>query len=438
MTGRVPQSFTLSDVELDERAEFEAWKREKAEKARRAALQQARADPDFESEDAPDDDGQAARPAVDEAPPVKTAPRTTRRIMLHMGHFAFFRSYIEGLDIFERWDHYISQHGAVTDVRSVNSAVKQLRMDLAAVALRHARPGMARLLHFDVNKIAHLRPASEIPTLEEFAFDMGMEDFPIKEQLRSYTEQYGEQTKRQQAHARLLRKQIAALHWLEGLAAGKPGPDDAVAAWLIPELADPVTEAGVVTLRQLAERINGMGLGWSASMRAIGAGKAARVVAWMRAVAKDTQLPIGAHADIPRRQQTAAALAMVVAPATAVVPIEKFIMPPALSGRDGRFRMPAPQCMLGVDNDFDAMLEFIRSKPALPPIKIAELKEKWLRAHPGEQLPDGPLAWTMFLTTTASSYLHEVYRFLLWAVLERRKALSSIDFADEMQTAVLH
>lgn len=420
-----PGLAALSAEELAEFAEFEEWKRNKARMAAQAApaAQLLDADPDDAPEDAADGDDTAA------APLVKGETKTALRSKLHRGHFAFMRCYVEGLDIQSSWDHYMTLHGVVTDVRAVRSAVKQLRVDLAAAARRFARPGMARLLRFDVKAIAHVAPKA-LPTLEAFAMEHGLEDFPMADQLREYTEQHGSATQRQSAHARMLAKQLAALRWLEGLAAEKPAANDAVAAWLIPELATPIEAAGILSLHQLAERINGMGLGWASSIKAIGAGKAARVVSWLREVADDTGLTIGAHVDTPRRQMTAATLATVVAPASAVVPIDKFIVPPALSGQHGQYRGPADKCGISADTDFAALLEFIRAKPALAPEEVAARKAKWLRAHPGEPLPAGPLAWLEYLSGTAESYLAEIYRFTLWAILQRGKAVSSINFSD--------
>lgn len=422
MTAREP--LVLSDDELDEYEEFKRWKLQQATRA--AAQAAVDVDPDGEDDD---DTGPGAPAGADpDAITVTRAPtKTTLRTKLHIGHFAFMRSYVEGLDIRERWDHYMSQHGAVTDVRAVNSALRRLRADLAAAARRFDRHGMARLLRLDLQDIG-LAPPAVLPTLEDFAVASGLEDFPVDEQLRAYQEEYGSATKRQVARARLLARQLAALRWLEGLAVARPKADDAVGAWLIPELAEPIEAAGMVTLRQLAERINGMGMGWSASVKGIGAGKAARVVAWLREVAADTTLTIGAHAEVPRRRVEPEMLAGIVAPATAVVPPEKFIVPPALDGREGQFRRPAAQCALGVDTDLDALLAYVLSKPR--PGEMAANKAAWQRANPGQPLPDVPLAPLMFVTPTARAYFNEVYRFMLWAILERKKAVSSIDFAD--------
>ena len=95
-----------------------------------------------------------------------------------------------------------------------------------------------------------------------------------------------------------------------------------------------------------------------------------------------------------------------MAPATAVVPPDKFVVPAALSGREGRYRGPVAQCMPSVDKDFDALLECVKAKPHAG--EIAAKKAAWLAAHTGEALPSGPLAPLMFLTATATGYFTEI------------------------------
>jgi len=370
--------------------------------------------------------------AVDEDIPDPGRPaRATVRAKLHRGHFAFMRSYVEGLDLRDSWDRYLSLHGFVSDPRAVKSAVVTLRADLSAAAKRHARPGLARLLRLDVSTVSDvlLAPPAATPSLEEFAFERGLEDFSQAEQMQAYEAEFGKPTAQQTRRSQLLAKQLAALRWLEDLAAELPSPEDAVSAWLIPALATPLEEAGVLTLRALVDRINGMGKGWSTSLRAIGSGKAGRIVAWLRDLDHDPAFALGQHAEIPRRKVSPQQLAAVVAPSTGVVPIEKFVVPAALDGSQGRFRGLREQCMLRADCDREALFAFIRSKPGLSPAEIARRRDADLAAGRIEST-DGELAWIRYLTTTQRAYLDEAHRFMLWAVLERKKAASSIDFED--------
>jgi hypothetical protein len=54
-----------------------------------------------------------------------------------------------------------------------------------------------------------------------------------------------------------------------------------VSAWLNPNIALRVEAAGTFTLAQLLDRINGVGLGWPASIRGVGQAKTERVVHWL-------------------------------------------------------------------------------------------------------------------------------------------------------------
>jgi len=379
-----------------------------------------------------DEQARAADPNDWHEPNQAHPPRAAVRAKLHRGHFAFMRSYVEGLDLRDSWDRYLSLHGVVSDPRAVKSAVITLRADLSAAAKRHARPGLARLLRLDVSTVSEvlLAPPPATPSLEEFSFERGLEDFTQAEQMQAYEAEFGKPTAQQTRRTQLLAKQLAALRWLEDLAAELPSPDDAVSAWLIPSLATPLEEAGVHTLRALVDRINGMGKGWSTSLRAIGVGKASRIVAWLRDLDHDPAFALGQHAEIPRRKVSPQQLAAVVAPSTGVVPIEKFVVPATLDGSQGRYRGLREQCMLRADCDREALFAFIRSKPGLSPGEIARRRESDLAAGRIGPGPDGALTWIRYLTTTQRAYLDEAHRFMLWAVLERKKAASSIDFED--------
>lgn len=427
-----PEASPGRAAELEERLEEEAAFARLAAQ-RRAA--HALADPEEEYGD--------IAPAVASAPPSEPPPAPGRKVRarhgggrvgrhhkLHRGHFALMRGYVQGLDLGEMWDRYMAIEGAATDIRSVRRSLRLLREDLGAAAQRYAGPYLARCMaaiDVDIHSLAAVTPA-RLPSLEDFVFDRGLDGEREAEQIRLYHEAYGAPSAQQQRHALQLKHRLSALRILEQLAAEKPHADDAVAAWLRPELAEPLQAVDVQTLRQLVDRINGLGYGWAAGLQAIGATKAQRIVAWLRQPDNDIGVPVGDHALVPRSALTPEAARAIVAPATAVVPIEKFIVPPELDGRQGMFRGPKP-CMLTADTDFDAMLAYIRSKPGLPPEDIAGLRERDLArgAGPGQ---DHPLAWLRYLTKTQAGYLAEIYRFMLWSIIERKKATSSINIED--------
>ena len=76
-------------------------------------------------------------------------------------------------------------------------------------------------------------------------------------------------------------------------------------------------------------------------------------------------LQLGRHVTQPRRQLDAHALQAVVAPATAIRPLEKFLVPTALDGSQGLYRRPQAQCLLKANNDHQAILAWLRAKHGL-------------------------------------------------------------------------
>jgi site-specific recombinase XerD len=389
-------------------------------------------DEDEETDADPPTPGAAGPAEVEAAPPAPRLPadKVSRHHKLHRGHFTFLRAYVQGLDVAAMWDRYMAINGAATDLRSVRRGLRLLREDMAAAAMRFNQVEVAQLLadiEVDITKLPDVQPA-KLPTLEEFIFERGLDGEREAEQLHAYHEEYGEPSERQQIHALRMTNLIAALWKLEFKAAEKPAGADPVDAWLREEMAEPLKEAGVTTLRQLVDRVNGLGHSWAAGLRAIGAGKASRIVAWLRDPDHNIGVPIGAHALAPRDQVPAEVLRAVVAPATAVVPIDKFIVPPALDGSAGVFRGPKP-CMLTADTDFHAMLAYVRSKPGLSAAAIADLQERE-RAAGAEPGPAAPLAWLRYLSKTQAGILAEIYRFMLWSIIERGKATSSINMED--------
>jgi site-specific recombinase XerD len=339
---------------------------------------------------------------------------------LHIGHFAFMRSFVQGLDLRDIWDRYLAVEGNRTDVRNVRKAVAWMRDAFAAAAHRHSRHALARLVRIDVAKVQDRDgPSTAAPSLEDFAVERGLEDFPIEDQLAYYQEEYGTGTQKEKRSARLLRRQLEAIAWLEQVASEAPHPDDGVRAWLPPDLAGRLEDAGMVTLRQLVERINGVGRNWHAPVHAIGAGKADRIVTVLRTFHASTGLRIGAHVLDRRSSLGAGALQLVVPASTAVVPLEKFVVPSDLDGSNGKFRAPRYQCQLAADNDYGALMSFLREKQGRHAPSTSS------RAVDGD-----PLSWLRDLGPTARAYRTECERFMLWAILERKKPLSSIDFDD--------
>ncbi len=325
---------------------------------------------------------------------------------LHRGHFAFMRSLVQGVDERTAWEKYLRLEGEQTDIRTVRRTIAWIRDAFAAAARREARPGTARLILLDAERL-HTAANVTQPSLEEFAAAQGLEDFSEAEQLEAYEAAYptsGSSSLRRLRRRRVVEKQLEALQWLEALAVQDPKPGDGVGAWFSPAIAQQLEAAGIPTIYALVERINGLGSRWWLHVKGIGAGKAARLVYWLQANAQVLGLRIGKHALVARRLTADAVLAEVVPRGTSLLPIEKLVLPPELDGRAGRYRAPQAHCLLSVNNDYEAIGAWINSK--------------------------GQAGSGRSLSATQRAYRKEAERLILWAILEHMKPISSLSGED--------
>lgn len=319
------------------------------------------------------------------------------------------RAVIQGIDARQAWSRYMQGEDDRVDERLIRRVINTYRDELAAAARRHARPGTARLVLMDASDIPEAAAAR--PSLEEFALERGLEDFSLEDQLAAFEEAWGTEAdghRRQSKRRRLVDRQLEALSWLEGLASRAPRADDPVEDWLAPALAQRISAAGMPTLRSVAERIQAVGMRWWAAVPAVGPIKAARIVEWLRVHQQETGLVPGPHAFAPISRLGRGALGPVVPAATALRPLEKFVVPEPLRGSSGRFRAPPSHCRIPASDDLEALDIWLRSRGR--------------RAAAGEA--------TAPAEETRRAYRKEAERLLLWAVLERGKALSSLDEED--------
>lgn len=338
------------------------------------------------------------------AQPMRLVARLQRR------HFAFMRALLQGLDERESWKRYLADEGEGGDPRRVRHTIAWIRDEFAAAARREARLGTARLVRLDPETFTG---EEVLPTLESFAAERGLEDFSEAEQAEAYAEAFpmalgrgrmGSSRTRPTQRARIIARQLKALRWLESHVTREPRPEDRVETWLNSAVARSLECAGTTTLGQLVARIDQCGARWWSKVPGIGAVKAARAVAWLRIQEPASGLRPAPHTLMPHAAVPASVRAAVVMPATALVPLEKLIIPAGLDGQAGVFRAPPGHCQLRADNDHDAIVAWLIAKG------------------------DGPANPT--LTATQRAYRKEAERLLLWSVLERRKPISSLTLED--------
>ena len=335
------------------------------------------------------------------------------------------RGLVQGLPLREMWERYLQVEGNSSDLRIVRSTIAWIRDAFAAAARREARFGMARLVLIDVSQLPADKQA--LPSLGEFAESRGLEDFSEAEQIEAFVAEFGGARQRQSRRVRLVERQLEALCWLEGLVAQPPGPGDSVCAWLNPSIALRLEGAGIFTLAQLIERVNGLGQGWAASIAGIGKAKGERVLDWLRSNEEAIGMSVGRHVQRRRTDLSRQELAGVVAPATDIRPLEKLVVPIELDGTRGAFRRPQTHCLIDASNDYAALVTWLQSKAGLTPEQLAAAKGRRRGSDKGVEEPS---EWLSFPSHTQRAYRKEAERFLLWAIVERRKPLSSMTTED--------
>lgn len=324
--------------------------------------------------------------------PVAASAATPRR--LGPPQMAFVRAWAEGLDLVTAWNRFMVVDGA-GDARHVRVELKRLLDQLRGLALAHGHPEVAALLRRDPEAMPETGP--KIPTLEEFAAQQPADYYSEAELIALHQAEYGQADSRSTARRRqrLRERLIGAVLWLERLEARAPQPDDATLAWLDARVAKRLAVVGIRTLGELVFWIRTKGFNWHRGIPRIGPEGAARLVRWVR----EHEASLGALPSPslrPLRQVDTAALAP--APCLGIVPLERFAPPADRDGSLGTNRAPHGRCKLASSNDLEAI-------------------QAWL-------------ALRVENTHTWRAYRKEAERFLLWSVMARRKALSSLDGGD--------
>lgn len=319
------------------------------------------------------------------------------------------RAVVQGMDPRASWDRYLHAEGQGGDRRQIQRTIERIKDAFAAAAQREQRPGTARLMRMDPSRFdARTQPVR--PSLEEFSRAQGLEDFSEAEQVEAYEQAYPAAPEPQRGRgeraqlsrrARVIARQLDALRWLESCTARQPAPGDALRAWIAPAMAARLDRLGVGTLEQLVAYINAHGARWWRAAPGIGAGKAQRLQAWLDGHATTIGTRLGGHVGQPLKRTPGAVLVQVVPATTALVPLDKLVVPAELDGRHGLNRA-AGSSHLKAGTDLEAV-------------------RAWLAAGARTGVTGRRLQ-----PATARAYRKEAERLLLWCVLERQQALSSL------------
>ena len=168
----------------------------------------------------------------------------------------------------------------------------------------------------------------------------------------------------------------------------RPYCPDAISAWFKPIVAELLRNEQAKTLGDLLALIEVRGPGWWKPIPRLGAGKAARIEAWLQQHAETLGLL--------RRQSEvgvpAGELVVLTARSKVLAPIERMVVPAGLDGQDGRNRN-TNFCQISARHDYQAI--------------------------------DAYLTKFRHQEKTRRAYQKEIERFLLWCITVRGIALSS-------------
>lgn len=309
-------------------------------------------------------------------------------------HLALYRGWLQGLDLKDLADRYLETG---LDLRLAKSTLTWLRDTLSQAALRHGRRGEARLLRLHLTA-ERPQKASPIPSLEDFRAERDPSGFYREDELiQLYLDTFPEaRDKRGRQRQRLIERQLAALVWIERLLVTDPVPADLVSAWFDRPVADRLILAGIPTIGALMERIRDRGYRWWVTVPKLGEKGAARIIAWLRGYEASLG-PLPGYALAPVRSQPSSAASQIRPSQTGIVPIEAFVAPELLAGRSGSNRHPH-QPRIEAADDHQAILSWLATKSGSP--------------------------------NTERAYRKEAERLLLWAIMERGKALSDLSVDD--------
>lgn len=173
-----------------------------------------------------------------------------------------------------------------------------------------------------------------------------------------------------------------------------PKPVDPISMWFKPIAAKRLQEDGIHTCEDLINAIRSRGKGWYRSVACIGAGKAEKIVGWIRTHAGS----LGPLPEILIDFDALDARDIVIGPGLApFAPLERICLPEDLSGRFGENRSSLrPLCE--ARDDRAAIKSYI------------------------DKFADRP--------KTHRAYRKELERFLAWSIVIRGKAVSSLLLED--------
>jgi len=333
-------------------------------------------------------------------------PDPAPRVRFDRHDLALYWGYVQGADDLRALHATYFPDQGLADLRHVRARARAIAQELAAAARRTARPELAAIFLRDPRAIGEGDPSA--PTLEEFRAEVDAGGYYAEAELLAlWTERHGhaDGNRLEQRRARLRTRIREGLAWIETQLFPVPQPQHRIDGWLPMAYARRLEAAGLVTLEQLLERINTRGRRWSRGIAGIGVTKAQQIEGWVRRYERPGTplrlLPSSTLSAVQlagHRSDLAAGVGQGgLAPASAIVPMERIRLPQVLDGSEGRFRAPREACPLDADNDLAAI-------------------RAWLAVKASPH--------------TRRAYTREAERLLLWCLVVLDKPVSSMTVED--------
>ena len=337
----------------------------------------------------------------------------TVTIRLGRPHFAFFRGYLEGLDISALAARYVPPEtlpdGSSTrvDQRSTHALMRWIRKQLLVAARRNLPAADARLLGIAPEALLAEIPVRQL-TLEHFREERdpyGMygeaELIALFEETHSeaHAGKGSERHRRAIRNQRLRTRQQRALQLLENLVATDPALDDRVDGWLDPTLAKHLEAAGIHTIANLVASMDRYGYRWYTKVPRIGVKAALHISRWLQ------------------QESVGMALGIKLRPDALVPPKAVAIFEPPLPAPSRRFGIVVLERLLIPPSCIPAALTAPEGPSFLPRDDDVAAIASWLGSRQAT-------------SHTQRAYRRECERFLLWTLFECGKSISALTSAD--------
>lgn len=337
---------------------------------------------------------------------------TTAGRPLGLDALTYLRALAQGISAEDAARRFLNVTGGAVELRQAHRAIVD---EVRTLARRRGDPAW-RLIGAELAEAGKRKRAGEdpqtadVPSLEEWAEQEGLDGFPADELLETYQRRFDiapddpTTARRQARNERLRVRRLELLRQLEKAAGESAKPDDRLSGWLDPTLAGRLETAGIRTLGELRLKAL-MGDRWWRDIPAIGDGKATVIAAQVERLLANGGAPRGLGRAAPGSGHSQLAAwsidwkrAMASGGGASTV---------GAGGAAGEGTLPdvrAARLSTNVVAAIDATDD--RSAAAA-----------WVAARQGSPL-------------TVRQYTREAERFLLWARLERGRSLGELSVDD--------